>query len=116
MEQGRQERLVKKYASSKAGESAKKELNIPGRSSRGRAMGVSEKPKNLNRTVFRLMKYLSHEKGMLTAAIGCCLLCTLSTLAASMMLLVSGMTAVSQVSVLMLYISALSVAPAFVHT
>ncbi len=86
MEQGRQERLVKKYASSKAGESAKKELNIPGRGSRGRAMGVSGKPKNLKRTVFRLMKYLSHEKGMLTAAIGCCLLCTLSTLAASYML------------------------------
>lgn len=86
MEQGRQERLVKKYASSKAGESTKKELNIPGRGSRGRAMGVSGKPKNLKRTVFRLMKYLSNEKGMLTAAIGCCVLCTLSTLAASYML------------------------------
>lgn len=86
MEQGRQERLVKKYASSKAGESTKKELNIPGRGSRGRAMGVSGKPKNLKRTVFRLMKYLSNEKGMLTAAVGCCVLCTLSTLAASYML------------------------------
>ncbi len=86
MEQDRQERLVKKYGSSGAGESTKKELNIPGRGNRGRAMGVSGKPKNLKRTVFRLMKYLSHERGMLAAAIGCCVVCTLTTLAASYML------------------------------
>ena len=86
MEQDRQERLVKKYGSSRAGESTKKELNIPGRGNRGRAMGVSGKPKNLKGTVFRLMKYLSHERGMLAAAVGCCVVCTLSTLAASYML------------------------------
>lgn len=86
MEQSRQERLMKKYASSKVSSGVKKEMNLTGRGNRDRAMAVKGKPKNLKGTVGRLIKYLSHERGMLTVAIVCSVVCTLSTLTASYML------------------------------
>ena len=86
MKQDHYERLAEKYGSSKVQGSNKKEMNVMGRGNRDRAMSVKGKPKNLKATIVRMMKYLSHEKGYLSVAIICAVVCTVSTLAASYML------------------------------
>lgn len=85
MDEARLKRLTEKYGKS-GSENMKSEMNISGRGDRNRAMGVKGKPKNLKKTVSRLIKYLSHEKMLLIIAISCSLIYTVASLAASYML------------------------------
>ncbi len=85
MAEDRFERLARKYGSFSAGASQKKELNVgPGRGRGG--MNAKGKPKDLKKTVGRLLHYLSHERGLLTVAVLCAVIYTVSSLAASYML------------------------------
>lgn len=81
-------RLKKKYSGSSAGDNGKKEMRVMGRGpgGPGGAMGAKGKPKNLRKTIGRMFRYLSQEKGLLICALVCAALFTLSSLAASYML------------------------------
>ncbi len=85
MSNSRAERIEAKYSGKKA-QAEKQEMEIGPRGGRNRAMGASGKPKNLKASVLRLIKYISHEKGLISAALFCSVLNTLSTLAASYLL------------------------------
>ncbi len=78
------DRIEAKYSGKKA--QAEKQMEIGPRGGRERAMGASGKPKNLKISVARLIKYVSHEKGLILTAIFCSLAHTVSTLAASYLL------------------------------
>lgn len=79
-------RLQEKYSGAKTGSSNQKELSVgPGRG-RGQGMSATGKPKNLGKTLMRLFRYLSHERALLTIALICTVLNTVSTLAASYLL------------------------------
>ena len=57
-------RLQKKYSGGRVG-GEKKEMNVMGRGPGGPRGGMHAKgkPKNLGKTVLRMLRYLSHEKG-----------------------------------------------------
>ena len=80
----RRDRFVKKYSSSGGGE--KKELNVMGRRGPGGMMRGGGKPKNAIRTLKRLLKYLSHERKLLCAALISALVFTVASLTSSYML------------------------------
>lgn len=80
----RRDRLAKKYSSSGGGE--KKELNVMGRRGPGGMMRGGGKPKNAIRTLKRLLKYLSHERKLLCAALISALVFTAASLTSSYML------------------------------
>lgn len=81
----RAERLKKKYSHGVA-DVGKKEMSIGGRGGRGRAMSASGKPKAAKAAIFRLARYLAHERALLSAAMFSVVAYTVSTLAASYML------------------------------
>ena len=72
-------RLQARYGGARQEGPQRREFGMPGPGGRGRnqAMGASGRPKNLRRTVARLL---------LTLAVICAVVCTLSTLAAGYML------------------------------
>ena len=78
-------RLKEKYSMESATDT-KKEMNILGRGDRNRALAATGKPKNFKRTVARLVKYLSKERGIITIALVCSLMHTVTTLGASYLL------------------------------
>ena len=80
----RRDRFAKKYSSSGGGE--KKELNVMGRRGPGGMMRGGGKPKNAIRTLKRLLKYLSHERKLLCAALISALVFTAASLTSSYML------------------------------
>ena len=80
----RYERLNQKYGGKAAGATMKKEMNV-GRGGRG-GMTAQGKPKDLKKTVSRLIRYLSQERGALAVAVVCAITYTLTSLAASYML------------------------------
>ena len=80
----RRDRFAKKYSSSGGGE--KKELNVMGRRGPGGMMRGGGKPKNAIRTLKRLLKYLSHERKLLCAALISALVFTVASLTSSYML------------------------------
>lgn len=80
----RYERLNQKYGGKAAGATIKKEMNV-GRGGRG-GMTAQGKPKDLKKTVSRLIRYLSQERGALAVAVVCAITYTLTSLAASYML------------------------------
>ena len=80
----RYERLNQKYGGKAAGTAVKKEMNV-GRGGRG-GMTAQRKPKDLKKTVSRLIRYLSQERGALAVAVVCAITYTLTSLAASYML------------------------------
>ena len=85
MNEARAIRIEAKYSGNRD-KSVKKQLELgPGRG-RSRAMGASGKPKDTKAAIMRLMKYVTHERFMITAAICCALLHTTSTLMASYLL------------------------------
>ena len=85
MDEARAIRLEAKYSGNRK-QSEKKQLEIgPGRG-RSRAMGSSGKPKDTKAAIMRLLKYISHEKLIITVAICCSLLHTVSALTASYLL------------------------------
>ena len=82
-------RLQARYGGAKKNEGpGKQELSLggPGRGNRDRAMGAGGKPKHMRRTVARLFRYLAQERVLLTLALLCAVICTLTTLAAGYML------------------------------
>lgn len=85
MNKERAERLKKKYSSYKVG-AAKKEMNIGRMAGRNAAMAMVGKPKNLWKTIVRLLKYLAHERVMLMVAMVVSVMYTVSSLAVSYML------------------------------
>jgi len=85
MDEKRAERLKKKYSGYKAG-ATKKEMNIGRMAGRNAAMAMKGKPKNLWRTVVRLLEYLAHERFLLILAMAVAVMYTVSSLAVSYML------------------------------
>ncbi len=85
MDAERIERIKKKYSTYKA-DNAKKEMNIGRMAGRGMAMSAKGKPKNMAKTIGRLVKYLVYERKLLVIAMVCAVIFTLSSLAVSYML------------------------------
>lgn len=85
MNETRAARIEAKYSGSKAQEQ-KKQIDMGKGAGRDRAMGATGKPKNLKNSVLRLIKYLSHEKILIAAALICSVIYTISSLAASYLL------------------------------
>lgn len=77
--------LAQKYGTITV-ESDKAEIRVPVGTDKNRAMGMQGRPKELKKTVLRLVAYLACEKRMLTVALLCALLYTLSALAGSYLL------------------------------
>ena len=87
MKQNRFDRLIEKYSGSSSPDSrAKATMNVMGRGNRDAAMGAKGKPKNMLKTIWRLLSYLSKERALLFTALGCAVIHTVSTLAASYLL------------------------------
>lgn len=86
IQDSRAERFAKKYASSKAVSSNRPEMNIMGRRGPGGMMRGGGKPKNLFKSLGRLLRYLSHERKLLIVAFVSSLLYTVATLVSSYML------------------------------
>ena len=80
------ERLSRLYGGTGTSADGKKVLSMPGRNSRESAMNAHGKPKNLGKTVARLIRYLSGERALLITAIVCAVVHTVSSLAASYLL------------------------------
>ncbi len=85
MDAQRIERIKKKYSTYKAG-SAKKEMNIGRMAGRGMAMSAHGKPKDMKKTIGRLLKYLVHERKILMVAMVFAVIYTIASLAVSYML------------------------------
>ncbi len=88
MNKQRAERLQQKYSGHTAPQNTKKELNIagPGGRNRGMAMSMTGKPKDMKKTVVRLIRYLAHERVLFVVALCCAMIYTVSSLATSYML------------------------------
>jgi len=86
MDNARKERLYKKYASSASASGGKKEMNVGNRKNMGAAMSANGKPKDMGKTIARLLRYLSGERKLLIAALVCVILYTVSSLTAAYML------------------------------
>lgn len=85
MNEARAARIEAKYSGSKA-QTQKKQMDMGKGAGHDRAMGASGKPKNLKNSIVRLIKYLSHEKVLIAAALICSVIYTVSSLAASYLL------------------------------
>lgn len=81
----RAERLEKKYGGYKAGP-GKKEMNIGRMAGRGMAMQAKGKPKNMGKTIARMISYLAHERLLLVCAFISAIVFTVSSLAVAYML------------------------------
>ena len=86
MESERYARLVKKYGGGSASSGGKKELNVMNRGGRDQAMRATGKPKEMKKTILRLVRYLAGEKALLITAIVCAVIYTVSSLAVSYLL------------------------------
>ena len=80
----RSERFAAKY--SQQSEGGRKEMNVMGRRGPGGHPGMGGKPKNAMKSLKRLLAYLTHEKGLLIAALACSMLYTVASLVSSYML------------------------------
>ncbi len=80
----RRERFAAKYSA--ANDGAKKEMNVMGRRGPGGMMRGGGKPKNMWRTLARLLSYLSHERKLLIGALVSALMYTAASLTSSYML------------------------------
>lgn len=85
MNEVRAARIEAKYSGAKTGE-AKKQMEFGPRRGNDRALSSSGKPKNLRAAVSRLMKYVWHERLLISSAVICSLVYTVSSLAASYLL------------------------------
>ena len=81
----RRERFLKKYSASQ-NDGAKKEMNVMPRRGPGGMMRGGAKPKNALKSLLRLLAYLSHERGLLIAALVSALFFTVASLTSSYML------------------------------
>lgn len=78
--------LINRYSSSSSAKSGGKEMDVAGRGGRENAMRAGGKPKNLRKTVSRLLKFLSKQRLMLATALFCSVVQTVASLAASYLL------------------------------
>lgn len=85
MNEARAARIEAKYSGTKV-KKEQKQIEIGPRGGRNRALGASGKPKNLKASIVRLVTYISHERGLIIAAMICSVIYTVSTLAASYLL------------------------------
>lgn len=85
MNEVRAARIEAKYSGAKTGE-AKKQMEFGPRRGNDRALSSSGKPKNLRAAISRLMKYVWHERLLISSAVICSLVYTVSSLAASYLL------------------------------
>lgn len=85
MNSARAARIEAKYSGSKAA-AEKKTMEFGHNAGRGRALAASGKPQNLKNSIVRLMKYIGHERMLITAAITSSIIYTISSLAASYLL------------------------------
>ena len=81
----RRERFLKKYSASQ-NDRARKEMNVMPRRGPGGMMRGGAKPKNALKSLARLLAYLSHERGLLIAALVSALFFTVASLTSSYML------------------------------
>jgi ATP-binding cassette subfamily B protein len=79
-------RLKEKYSGLSASSSVKKDFSVTPRGGRGNSMASSGKPRELSKTILRLIRYLSKERLLIVIALVCTLSNTLATLASSYML------------------------------
>lgn len=86
MDSKREDRLRKKYVSTAAASDGKKVINVGNRRNMGAAMSAKGRPKNMGRTIMRLLRYLSGERVLLISAFICVILQTVTALAAAYML------------------------------
>lgn len=84
MNEKRAARIEEKYSKVKLNSEKKKQIDL-GRGP-GRAMTSGGKPKNTKAAALRLLKYVSHERGIIAVALFCSILNTVSTLAAGYLL------------------------------
>lgn len=85
MNEMRAARIEAKYSGAKA-DDGKKEMELGSHAGRNRAMAASGKPQNLKASVLRLLKYMTHERWLIVAAISSSIIYTFSSLAASYLL------------------------------
>ncbi len=78
--------LINRYSSSTSAKSGGKEMDVAGRGNRESAMRAGGKPKNLRKTVSRLLKFLSKQRFLLAVALFCSIVQTVSSLVASYLL------------------------------
>ncbi|MEE1283841.1 MAG: ABC transporter ATP-binding protein, partial [Acutalibacteraceae bacterium] len=78
--------LIKRYSSSTSAKSGGKEMDVAGRGNRESAMRTGGKPKNLRKTVSRLLKFLSKQRLLLAIALFCSIAQTVASLVASYLL------------------------------
>lgn len=78
--------LIKRYSSSTSAKSGGKEMDVAGRGNRESAMRTGGKPKNLRKTVSRLLKFLSKQRLLLAVALFCSIVQTVASLVASYLL------------------------------
>lgn len=85
MNEARIARIEEKYSGMKA-KSEKKQMELGPNAGRGRAMAAHGKPKNLKAAIIRLIKYITHERALIIAALTSSVIYTISTLAAAYLL------------------------------
>ncbi len=78
--------LINRYSSSSSAKSGGKEMDVAGRGGRENAMRAGGKPKNLRKTVSRLLKFLSKQRLLLAIALFCSVVQTVASLVASYLL------------------------------
>lgn len=78
--------LINRYSSSTSAKSGRKEMDVAGRGNRESAMRAGGKPKNLRKTVSRLLKFLSKQRLLLAIALFCSIAQTVASLVASYLL------------------------------
>ncbi len=86
MDEKKLERLKQKYALSKTGPQKQAMTFMRGPAARNGAMAAHGKPKNMRKTVVRLLKYISHEKWLFILALLCSVIQTVAALSASQLL------------------------------
>ncbi|MBQ3499248.1 MAG: ABC transporter ATP-binding protein [Clostridia bacterium] len=86
MDKLRAQSLIRRYSSSSSAKSGGKEMDVAGRGGRENAMRAGGKPKNLRKTVSRLLRFLSKQRFLLFTALFCSVVQTVASLAASYLL------------------------------
>ncbi len=86
MDKLRAQSLINRYSSSTSAKSGGKEMDVAGRGGRENAMRAGGKPKNLRKTVSRLLRFLSKQRFLLFTALFCSVVQTVAALVASYLL------------------------------
>ena len=85
MNEARAARIEAKYSGRKAA-AEKKKMEFGRNAGRSRALAASGKPQNLKTSIIRLIRYITHERMLIVAALSCSVIYTISSLTASYLL------------------------------